>query len=130
MGTEETKDSLRNAIGQFSHPFTTTHEVKLVPMKLDAIVAILLGSPYVQSKLGPGRASEFAKASPELPELLRALGDEAAFFRAAALASDLLEISRPSVDDFDDTEGALMMANTTREKFYEACNGILTTAGL
>lgn len=98
-------------------------------MKLDAIVAVLLGSPYVQKKLGPGRTSELADASPELPALLRELGDTA-FVEAADRASDLLEISRLSLGDFDDVEEEVKTANTARQGFYEACTRILATIEL
>jgi len=126
MGPGKTTDTLRNAFGQFAQPFTTSDQVKVVPMRFDAIVAMLLGSPDVRASLGAIRASELEKASPELPALLRDLG-EGAFAAAAEHASDLLEISRSSVGDFDDTEDEIMMANAAREKFYQACTGILAS---
>src|SRR5215468_10362442 len=101
MGSGETSDVLRNAVEQFSEPFTTMDQLKIVPMRLDAIVAILLATPYVRTKLGPRRATELSKASPELPTLLRELGDTE-FVETAEAASALLEISRSSIGDFAD----------------------------
>jgi hypothetical protein len=123
MGSGETSDALRNAFEQFSQPFTTMDQLKIIPMRLDAIVAILLATPYVRNRFGPVRASELSKASPELPGLLRELGDTR-FVEAAEAASNLLEISRSSVGEFDDE---IATANTERQRFYKACAGIVAS---
>lgn len=126
MGSRETSDAFRNAVKQFEQPFTTMDQLKIVPMRLDAIVAILLATPYVRTKLGPVRASELSNASPELPALLRELGDTE-FVQTAEVASALLEISRSSVGEFDDE---IAMANHERKRFHEACTRILTSIDL
>jgi hypothetical protein len=92
-------------------------------MRLDAIVAIPLATPYVRNSLGPVRASELSKVSPELHGLLRELGDTR-FVEAAEAASNLLEISRSSAGEFDDE---IATANAERERFYKACAGIVAS---
>jgi hypothetical protein len=124
MGSAKTNEALKNAFMQFSSPFKTVDEVKVVSLRFDAIVAMLLGSPYVRSKLGQKRTSELSAISPDLPVLFGEIGGPA-FVQAAEPASDLLEISRSSVSDFDNTDDEVAAANIMREKFYRACGDIL-----
>jgi|SRR6516162_1653445 len=129
MVPRKRQDTLQNAVKRFSQPFKSMEEVAVVSMKLDEIVGILLRSPYVQGRLGQGRVTELAAAAPELPSLLREIG-EAGFAEAADGASDLLEISRSSVADFGGAEDEVMIANKARERFHRAFVGLLATIDL
>jgi hypothetical protein len=130
MASKTTQDTLRGALDQLSQPFKTTEEVKVVSMKLDAIVAILLRSAYVQQDLGKRRVRELAEASPELPNFLREVG-KGTFAEVAEYASNLLEISRSSTVDIGVSEDEIIVeANIARDKFYAAFIILLATIAL
>jgi hypothetical protein len=131
MASKTTQDALRGALDQLSQPFKTTEEVRVVSMKLDAIVAILLRSDYVQQDLGKRRVRELALASPALPNLLREVG-KGTFTEVAEYASNLLGISQSSTVDIGEESEAELIggANVAREKFHAAFTSLLGTLAL
>ena len=129
MTEANTKEALEAALEPFSRKLRTANDVKVVAMRMDAIVAILLGSPFVQNRLGAARTADFASKSPELPVLLRELGDPA-FLEAADHASDLLDLSRPSIIEGDNVDQEIVLADDSRQRFRDAFAGGLAASKL
>src|SRR5262249_54722443 len=120
MTSRETRIALKTALAQFSKPFQTEYEVRAVPVRFDAIVALLLATDRVNRELGPRRVASLSKEAPDLSDLLREIDDP-----AAESAHKLLEIGRSSVGNFDDVDQLIAAANEARQRFYQACGDLL-----
>jgi hypothetical protein len=121
---ESTQQLLRAVIEQLSRPFESSNDIKVVTMRLDAIAAILLRSPYAVEKLGPARVSELAAADAELPAVLRAIGGEP-FDGAASAAEGMIAVSRSSLVDFGTVDQEIAEANVAREGLSGQLNALL-----
>ena len=118
MANEGLPENLTQTIERLNSPIKTSDDIQIISMTLDAIAGALLRDPLMVKRLGSERASKLFTASPELSQLLRAVGGEL-FELAAAAAARLMTIARTSFVDFDSEDEEIADVNAARIQLHD-----------